>query len=90
MTPGQRMARAAQIVEELTLLNRIPKEAAAVLDGELERLAAFHTEKCCDVRLSAEQSAQHKEARAVARGLIGFFERRKAALREEHGRLRAE
>ncbi len=82
------MERVSEIAEELTALNRVPKEAAAVLDRELERLAAFHTEKCCEVRLSAEQSAQHKEARALARGLAGFFEKRKAALREEMRKLR--
>ena len=82
------MERAAAIAEELTALNRVPKEAAAVLDREMERLAAFHTEKCCDPRLSAEQSAQHKEARALARSLVGFFEKRKAALKEEMGQLR--
>ena len=82
------MERAAAIAEELTALNRVPKEAAAVLDREMERLAAFHTEKCCDPRLSSEQSAQHKEARALARSLVGFFEKRKAALKEEMGQLR--
>jgi len=83
------MERAAAIAEELTALNRMPKEAATVLDREMERLVAFHTEKCCDVRLSPEQSAQHKEARALARGLVGFFDKRKAALKEEMGKLRA-
>jgi hypothetical protein len=82
------MERAAAIAEELTALNRTPREAAILLDRELERLAAFHTEKCCDARLSPEQSAQHKEARALARGLVGFFEKRKAALKEEMGKLR--
>ena len=90
MTPEQKMERAAAIAEELTVLHRMPTEASTLLDRELERLAAFHTEKCCDLRLSAEQSAQHKEARALARGLVGFFEKRKAALREEMGRLRRE
>ena len=88
MTPEQKMERAAAIAEELSALNRVPAEAAAVLDREMERLAAFHTEKCCDPRLSAEQSARHKEARALARGLVGFFEKRKAALKEEMGKLR--
>jgi len=82
------MERCAAIAEELTALNRVPKEAASVLDRELERLAAFHTEKCCDARLSAEESARHKEARALARGMCGFFEKRRAALREEMMRLR--
>ena len=82
------MERAAAIAEELTALHRVPKEAAAGLDRELERLAAFHTEKCCDSRLTAEQSAQHSEARALARGLVGFFEKRKAALHEEMVKLR--
>ena len=82
------MERVAAIAEELTALHRVPNEAAAVLDREVERLAAFHTEKCCDPRLSAEQSAQHKEARALARGLVGFFGKRKAALKEEMGKLR--
>ena len=84
------MERAAAIAEELTALNRVPREAAAVLDREMERLAAFHTEKCCDLRLSPEQSAQHKEARALARGLVGFFDKRKTALKEEMGKLRRE
>ena len=88
MTPEQKMERVAAIAEELTLLNRLPREAAALFDREVERLAAFHTEKCCDPRLSAEQSAQHKEARALARGLVGFFEKRKASLKEEMGALR--
>ena len=88
MTPEQKMERASAIAEELTALQRTPPEAAALLDRELERLAAFHTEKCCDPRLSAKQSAQHKEARALARGLLGFFEKRKTALREEMGKLR--
>jgi len=88
MTPEQRLERATEIAEELTALNRVPKEAAAVLDRELERLFAFHTEKCCDSRLSAEESARHKEARLLARGLTGFFEKRKAALRAEAGKLR--
>jgi hypothetical protein len=84
------MERAAAIAGEMTALHRMPREAAAVLDRELERLAVFHTEKCCDPRLSAEQSALHKEARAMARGLVGFFEKRTAALKEEMGRLRRE
>ncbi|MEI8233526.1 MAG: hypothetical protein WCH57_02440 [Verrucomicrobiota bacterium] len=88
MTPEQKLERIAGIVEELTVLHRVPREAAAVLDRELERLAAFHTEKCCDARLSPEQSARHKEARALARGLCGFFEKRKAALKEEMGKIR--
>ncbi len=88
MTPEQRMGRAAAIAEELSALNRVPPAAAAALDRELERLAAFHTEKCCDVRLGAEQSAHHKEARALARGLGGFFEKRKASLKEEMRKLR--
>lgn len=88
MTREQRLERVAEIAEELTALNRVPKEAAAVLDRELERLFAFHTEKCCDPRLLAEESARHKEARALARGLAGFFEKRKAALRDEAAKLR--
>lgn len=88
MTPGQKMERVAEIAGELMALNRVPAEAAAILDRELERIVAFHTEKCCDVRLSPERSAQHREARAVGRGLIGFFEKRKAALKEEARRLR--
>jgi len=88
LTPEQKLERSAAIAGELTALNRVPKEAAAALDRELERLLAFHTEKCCDVRLSPEQSAQHKEARALVRGLVGFFEKRRAALKEELGKLR--
>ena len=88
MTPEQRMSRTAEIVEELAALNRVPKEAAAVLDRELERWVVFHTEKCCDPRLSADESARYKEARALARGLFGFFEKRKAALRDEAKKLR--
>lgn len=89
LTPEQKMERVVAIAEELTVLNRVPKEAAAILDRELERLAGFHTEKCCDVRLSPDQSARHKEARALARGLCGFFEKRKTALKEEMAKLRA-
>jgi hypothetical protein len=88
VTPEQKLERIAGIVEELTLLNHVPREAAAVWDRELERLTVFHTEKCCDSRLSPEQSARHKEARALARGLCGFFEKRKAALKEELGKIR--
>ena len=90
MTIEQKLERGAEITEELTALNRVPKEAVSVLERELERLATFHTEKCCDVRLTPEQSACHKEARALARGLSGFFDKRKAALREELRILRAE
>jgi hypothetical protein len=89
LTPEQKMERVVAIAEELTVLNRVPKEAAAILDRELERLAGFHMEKCCDVRLSPDQSARHKEARALARGLFGFFEKRKTALKEEMAKLRA-
>ena len=88
MTPEQRLERAAEIAEELTALNRIPVQAAAVLDRELERLVTVHTERCCDPRLTPQESAMHKEARALARGLCGFFEKRKAALREEARGLR--
>jgi hypothetical protein len=88
MTPEQKMERVAEIAQELTVLNRLPEEGAALLDRELERLAIFHTEKCCDCRLSPEQSAQHREARALARGLLGFFGKRKAALKEELRQLR--
>ena len=88
MTPEQRLERSASITEELTALNRVPKEAAAILDRELDRLTAFHTEKCCDPRLSATDSDRHKEARILARGLCGFFEKRKTALREEARKLR--
>jgi len=89
LTPEQKMERVVAIAAELTLLQRVPKEEAALLDRELERLAGFHTEKCCDVRLTPEQSARHKEARALARGLAGFFEKRTVALREELGKLRS-
>lgn len=82
------MERAAVIAEELGILRKVPPEAAAILDRELERVAGFHTEKCCDIRLSASESDRHKEARALARGLCGFFERRTAALREEMIKLR--
>lgn len=88
MTPEQRLERGVEIAEELTVLHRMPREAALLLDRELERHVAFHTEKCCDVRLSPEQSAQYKEARALARGMVGFFEKRKAALKEELAQLR--
>ena len=88
MTAEQKLERCTEIVEELTALNRVPKEAAMVLDRELERLGAFHTEKCCDLRLGAEQSAMHKEARALCRGLAGFFEKRKASLKEEMRKMR--
>ncbi len=88
MTPEQKMERCAAIAEELTTLNRVPKDAVLILDRELERLAIFHTEKCCDARLSPDQSARHKEARALARGLTGFFEKRRAALKEEMLKLR--
>ncbi len=83
MTPGQRMERVAEIATELGHLQRVAPEARAILDRELERLFAFHTEKCCDPRLSSEESARHKEARAMARGLLGFFTRRQAVLRAE-------
>ncbi len=88
MTPEQKMERVAEIAQELTLLNRLPAEGAAILDRELERLVAFHTEKCCDCRLPPEQSAMHREARALARGLLGFFDKRKTALKDELGQLR--
>ncbi len=82
------LERVAEIVEQLGFLNRVPPEAAALLDRELERLAFYHTERCCDPRLSAEESARHREARLLARGLAQFFEKRKAALREELHQLR--
>jgi hypothetical protein len=88
LTPEEKMERCAVIAEELAVLRRMPGEAAAMLDRELERIAAFHTEKCCDARLSALESDRHKEARALARGLGGFFEKRKAALMEEIIKLR--
>ena len=87
MKTEERLSRAAEIAEEWSVLSRVPREAGAILDRELDRLVAFHTEKCCDVRLSAEESARHKEARALARGLSGFFEKRKAALKAELRRL---
>lgn len=89
LTAEQRMERVAAIAAELTLLHRVPKEAAALWDRELERLAAFHTEKCCDVRLSPEQSARHKEARVLARGLVGFFDKRTTTLKDELRKLRS-
>jgi hypothetical protein len=88
VTPEQKMERVAEIAQELTAINRVPAEGTAIFDRELERLVAFHTEKCCDCRLSPEQSAQHREARALARGLLGFFEKRKTALKEELRQLR--
>lgn len=88
MTLEQRLERAAAIAEELTALNRVPAEGAALLDRELERLSAFHTEKCCDPRLTPEQSAMHREARAQARNLVGFFTKRRTALKEELQTLR--
>lgn len=83
MTPEQRLERAAAIAEELSILNRVPAEGAALLDRELERLSSFHTEKCCDPRLTPEQSAMHREARAQVKNLVGFFLKRRAALKEE-------
>jgi hypothetical protein len=82
------MERCAAIAEELAVLRKVPREAAAMLDRELERIAGFHTEKCCDMRLTAGESDRHKEARALARGLGGFFEKRSAALTEEMIKLR--
>jgi len=78
----------AEIAEQLSFLNRVPKEAAILLDRELERLAQFHTERCCDPRLTPEESARHREARLLARSLAQFFEKRKAQLREELDQLR--
>jgi len=88
MTPEQKLERAAGIAEEIGAINRVPAAAAAMLDRELERLVAFHTEKCCDPKLSPEQSAHHREARALARSLLGFFEKRRATLRAELEQLR--
>jgi hypothetical protein len=88
MTAEQRLRRLTEVVEELGVLNKMPAGAAELLDKELERLVGFHTEKCCDVRLTPEESASYREARAVARGLLGFFERRKGVLMEELVRLR--
>jgi len=82
------LERAAQIAEELTAINRVPEAARAMLEREVERLLAYHTEKCCDPRLSARRSARHKEARLMARGLLGFYEKRKTALLEELRALR--
>lgn len=88
MTPTQKLERCAAIADELAILKQVPGEAARMLDRELEKLVAFHTERCCDTKLSPEQSAMHKEARALARGLSGFFDRRKAQLLEELTKLR--
>jgi len=88
LTPEQALERCAAISEELAILRKVPREAAAILDRELERIVAFHTEKCCDARLTAGESDRHKEARALARGLGGFFEKRTAALTDEMIKLR--
>jgi len=88
MTERRKWERAAAITEELRLLGRIPEEAHALLERELERLATFHTEKCCDPRLTAEESARHREARLLARNLAGFFRKREAQLRDELDGLR--
>jgi hypothetical protein len=88
MTPEQKLERRAAISEELAVLKRTPAQAAAMLDRELEKLIVFHTERCCDLKLSPEQSAMHKEARALARSLIGFFERRRTQLQDEFTKLR--
>lgn len=88
MSPEERLRRVAELHEELAVLNRVPPGAGAILDRELERLVALHTEKCCDLRLTPLESAMHKEARAMARALIGFFEKRKGFLKEELRRLR--
>lgn len=90
MTPEEKLHRVVELNEELAVLNRVPPEAAAILDRELERLVALHTEKCCDLRLAPVESAMHKEARAMARALLGFFDRRKRYLKEELRRLRKE
>lgn len=88
MTPEEKLRRVAEVVEELSILNRVPAEAVALLDRELERIITQHTEKCCDLRLTAAESAMHKEARALGRGLLGFYEKRKGRLKEELLRLR--
>jgi hypothetical protein len=88
MTEQQRLRRVAEVVEELGILKKLPPGAAGILDRELERLVVFHTERCCDVKLTPEESASFREARALARGLVGFFEKRRGALMEELGRLR--
>jgi hypothetical protein len=88
LTTEQALERCAAIAEELAVLRKVPREAAALLDRELERIAAFHTEKCCDVRLTAGESDRYKEARVLARGLCGFFEKRTASLMEEMIKLR--
>ncbi len=86
---SSRMERVAEIIEQIGFLNRVPPEAAALLDRELERLALYHTERCCDPRLCPEESARHREARLLARGLLQFFDKRKATLREELQKLRS-
>jgi len=88
MTPQQKLERCAVISEELAILKKVPPEAAAMLDRELEKLLNLHTERCCDTKLAPQESAMHKEARALARGLMGFFEKRRAQLVEEFQQLR--
>lgn len=83
MTREEILRRGAAIQEELTSLNKVTAEAAAILDRELERLELFHRERCCNPRLTPEQSAMHREARGLALGLQGFFTKRRAALKDE-------
>jgi len=88
MTREEALRRAAAIQEELASLNAIPQAGAALLDRELERLELFHRERCCNPRLTPEQSAMHREARGLALGLQSFFAKRRAALRQEMATLK--
>lgn len=55
------------------MLKGVSAEAREFLNDAIHALLSHHTEKCCDVGLSAQESDRHKEARAMARGLVDFF-----------------
>jgi hypothetical protein len=79
-----------EVLEQLRSLKLIPQEARVMLDKELEERMTFHTEKCCSLNLNPQESSNHKEARALAKNLIGFFSKKETQLATELQKLTKE
>jgi hypothetical protein len=75
--------RILQVTETLRLLKTVSPAARRLLEDKVQDRVNYHTERCCDVNLSAEQSASNKEARALARSLSGFFDKEESRLTAE-------
>jgi hypothetical protein len=80
---GDKLERRDEILKQLQAFKKIPPEAQTLLNKALEQKVNFHTEACCNLKLTAEESQMHKQARALALSLKDFYDKESGRLNKE-------